>query len=159
MISLRIWWWLRSTTGSYGRFVVEIAYGKTMIHSIEVVWEILARKEWLKCRHDASPMLDIPGSTPVWAPYMIFSSFLDIKSIYYSLKIYMYYKRNTGGLWYYPDPTMYRELFNRPCCFFFKKMIHRFITVSFWVVDFIPDLCTANMVLLKLLRTYSSLLW
>ena len=75
---------LRSTTGSYGRPVIEVAYEKTMIHSIEAVWEILGRKEWLGCRHDASPMLDIPGSTLVWAPYIIFSDFQDIKT-------YMYY--------------------------------------------------------------------
>ena len=87
-----------NTTGSFGQSMVETAYGEIMIHSIEAIWEILAREEWLRCRHDASPMLDIPGSTPMWAPHMIFSSFLDIKSIYYSLKIYMYYKRNTGGL-------------------------------------------------------------
>ena len=37
----------------------------------------------LGCRHDASPMFDIPGSTPVWTPYMIFFGFYDIK-------IYMY---------------------------------------------------------------------
>ena len=61
--------------------VIEVAYGETMIHSTEVVWEMLAREEWLRCRHDASPMFDIPGSTPVWAPYMIFSGFHDIKSI------------------------------------------------------------------------------
>ena len=72
---------LRSTTGSYGRSVIEAAYGETMIHSIEVIWEILAREEWLGCRHDTSPMVDILGSTPVWAPYMIFSDFHDIKSI------------------------------------------------------------------------------
>ena len=52
-----------------------------MIHSTEAAWEMLAREEWLRCRHDASPMFDIPGSTPVWAPYMIFSGFHDIKSI------------------------------------------------------------------------------
>ena len=90
---------LRSTTDSYGRLVIDVAYGKTMILSTETVWEILAQKEWLGCRHAASPMFDIPKSTPVWAPYMIFSSFYDIKIyMYYVLKIYMYYKRNTGGL-------------------------------------------------------------
>ena len=71
--------------------VIEAAYGETMIHSIKVVWEMLAQEEWLGCRHDASPKFDIPGSTPVWASYMIFSGFHDIK-------IYLYYKRNTGGL-------------------------------------------------------------
>ena len=59
---------LRSTTGFYGQLVINVAYGETMIHSTKAVWEILAWEEWLGCRHDASPMLDIPGSTPVWAP-------------------------------------------------------------------------------------------
>ena len=43
---------------------------ETLIYSTKVVWEILAREEWLGCRHDASPMFDIPGSTPVWAQYI-----------------------------------------------------------------------------------------
>ena len=64
--------------------VIEAAYGETMIHSTEGVAEMLAQEEWLGCRHDTSPMVDIPGSTPVCAPYMIFSYFHDIK-------IYMYY--------------------------------------------------------------------
>ena len=63
---------LRSTTGFYGRPVIEIAYGETLFHSIKAVWEMKAQEEWLGCRHDASPMLDIPGSTPMWAPYIIF---------------------------------------------------------------------------------------
>ena len=81
---MRIRWWLHSTTGSYGRPVIELTYGETLIHSTEAVWEILAREEWLGCRHDTSPMVDIPESTLVWAPYMIFFGFYDIK-------IYMYY--------------------------------------------------------------------
>ena len=34
----------------------------------------------VRCRHDA-PMLNILGSTSVWASYMIFFGFHDIKSI------------------------------------------------------------------------------
>ena len=41
-------------------------------HSTEAVWEMIAREEWLGCRYDVSPMFDIPGSTPVWAHYIIF---------------------------------------------------------------------------------------
>ena len=52
-----------------------------LFHSTEVVWEMLAREEWLGCRHDASPMVDIPGSTPVWAQYMYFWFFL-IQNLY-----------------------------------------------------------------------------
>ena len=58
---------LHSTTSFYGWPVIEVAYEETMIQSIEVVWEILAREEWLGCRHDSSPIVDIPRSTPVWA--------------------------------------------------------------------------------------------
>ena len=59
----------------------------------------LAREEWLGCRHVASPMFDIPRSTPVWAPYILFSNFYDIKTyIYYVFKCIRTIKRNTGGL-------------------------------------------------------------
>ena len=79
--------------------VIEVAYGETMIHSTEAVLEILAWKEWLGCCHDASSMFDMPGSTPVWALYMIFSGFHDIKIyMYYVFKIYKYYKKKIGGL-------------------------------------------------------------
>ena len=63
---------LRSTTGSYGWRVIEVAYGETIFHSTQAVWEMVARKEWLRYRHDASPMFDLPGSKPVWAPYILF---------------------------------------------------------------------------------------
>ena len=66
---------LRNTTGSYGRPKVEAAYEEIMIYSTEAVWEILAREEWLGCRHDTSLMVDIPESTPVSAQYMVFSDF------------------------------------------------------------------------------------
>ena len=57
----------RSTTGSYDRPVIEVAYREILSHSTETVWEMVAWEEWLGCRHDASPMFDIPESTPVWA--------------------------------------------------------------------------------------------
>ena len=66
---------LRSTTGPYGRPLIEVAYGEMIFHSTEAIWEMLAREEWLGCRHDASPMFDIPRSTPVWAPSILFSNF------------------------------------------------------------------------------------
>ena len=64
--------------------MIEVAYEEIMFHSTEAVWETLAREEWLGCLHDTSPMVDIPGSTPVWAQYTMFFGFHDIK-------IYMYY--------------------------------------------------------------------
>ena len=79
--------------GSFGRPVIEVVYGETLIHSTEAVWEILAREEWLGCRHDASLMFDIPESTPVWAQY-IFFGFQGYKNLYVlCFQIYTYYKR------------------------------------------------------------------
>ena len=84
---------LRSTTGSYGRPMIEVVYREMIFHSIEAVWEMVAREEWLGCRHDTSPMFDIPGSTPVWAQY-IFSGFQGYKNLYVlCFQIYTYYKR------------------------------------------------------------------
>ena len=62
--------------------------GRYYFYSIEAVWEMIARKEWLGCQHDASPMFDIPESTPVWAPYIyiyiyIYIGFQDIKTYEY----------------------------------------------------------------------------
>ena len=87
---------LHSITGSYGWPVIEVAYGEILFHSTEVVWELIAREEWLGYRHDTSPMFDIPGSIPVWAQYILFSSFYYIKiyiHIMFLKKNYIYYKR------------------------------------------------------------------
>ena len=72
---------LRSTTGSYGRPVIEVAYGEILFHSTEAVWELIAREEWLRCRHDTTPMFDIPGSTLVWAQYVLFYGFQRYKNL------------------------------------------------------------------------------
>ena len=40
---------LRSTTGPYGRLVIEVAYEEILVHSTEAVWELVAWKEWLGC--------------------------------------------------------------------------------------------------------------
>ena len=36
---------LRSTTSSYERPVIDVAYGEMIFHITEVVWEMVARKE------------------------------------------------------------------------------------------------------------------
>ena len=70
---------LCSTTGSYERPMIEVAYEDILFHSTKVVCEMIAREEWLGCRHDTSPMFDILGSTLVWAQYILFFYFYDIK--------------------------------------------------------------------------------
>ena len=65
--------------------------GRWYFHSIEAVWEMKAQEEWLGCRHDASPMFDILGSTPVWAQCIIFSGFSYYKNLYVlCFQIYLY---------------------------------------------------------------------
>ena len=121
-----LWWWLRNTTGPYERPMIEGAYGKIMIHSTKAAWEILAREKWLGYRHDSSPMVDIPGSTPVWAQYTIFFCFHDINIyIYYVLKSICIIKRNTGGLWPRLGPTIFREGFQSPMGFKRERNIQR----------------------------------
>ena len=63
---------LRCTTCSYGRPVIEIAYGEILFHFTMAAREMVAREEWLGYQYDASLMFDIPGSTPVWAQYILF---------------------------------------------------------------------------------------
>ena len=38
---------LRSTTSFYGWPVIEVAYGETLFHSTDAVWEMKAQEEWL----------------------------------------------------------------------------------------------------------------
>ena len=103
---------LRSTTGSYGWPVIKVAYGEIMIHSTEAVWEILAREEWLGCRHNTSRMFNIPGSTPMWAPYIIFSGFHDIKISMYYVLISIRIKKNTDGLWSHLGLMKFKKYFS-----------------------------------------------
>ena len=92
---MRTQWYLRSTTNSYGRPMLEAVYGEIIVHSTEAVWEILVRKEWLGCRHDTLSMVDIPESTPVWAQYMVFFDFTNIKVLYvlYFENLYVLWKK------------------------------------------------------------------
>ena len=92
-----LWWWYVMRT--WWCYVVLRApmddlwqrshMGRWCFHSTEAIWGMIAREEWLGCRHDASPMLDIPGLTPVWAQCILFSGFQDIKTY-----VYVYYFQN-----------------------------------------------------------------
>ena len=69
---------LRNTTGPYGRPVIEVAYGEMMFSLHRGCMRDDSSEEWLGCRHDESPMLDILESTPVWAMYILFFDFFKI---------------------------------------------------------------------------------
>ena len=71
---------LRSTTGPYGRPIAEVAYGE-MLFSLHrgCMGVELGKSGWGVDM--LSPMLDIPGSTPVWAQSVLFLGFYYIKFI------------------------------------------------------------------------------
>ena len=56
---------LRSTTGPYGRPVIEVAYGEMIFSLHRGCMGDDSSGKVVGCRHDASPMSDIPESTPV----------------------------------------------------------------------------------------------
>ena len=80
---------LRSTTGSYGRPVIEVAYGEMMLSLHRGCMGMIFREEWLGCRYDALPMFDMLESTPGWAQCILFFGFQDIKTY-----VYVYYFQN-----------------------------------------------------------------
>ena len=80
---------LRSTTGPYGRPIVEVAYGEMLrsLHrgcmEVDSSGRVVGVSTW--CR----PCWDIPGSTLVWAQCTIFLSFYNIKTYNYVLNLYV----------------------------------------------------------------------
>ena len=72
---------LRSTTGPYGRPITEVAYGE-MLFSLHrgCMGVELGKSGWGVDM--LSPMLDIPGSTPVWAQFVLFFFGFSLYKIY-----------------------------------------------------------------------------
>ena len=75
---------LRSTTGPYRRPIAEVAYGEILFSLYRDCMGVKLEKSGWGVNM-MSPMLDIPGSTPVWAQYIIFLFFFK------DIKTYMYY--------------------------------------------------------------------
>ena len=67
---------LRSTTGPYGWSVIEVAYGEMIFHSTEAVWEMIAREEWLGCRHDVAHVGHTRVNTSVGSMCIVFWIFI-----------------------------------------------------------------------------------
>ena len=77
---------LGSTTSSYERPVIEVAYGEMifLLHRGCMGDDSSRRVVGVsRCRHNASPMFDIPGSTLVWAQCILFFGFLNTKTYVY----------------------------------------------------------------------------
>ena len=63
---------LRSTTGPYGRPVIEVAYGEMIFSLHRGCMRDDSSRRVVRVSVYASPMFDILGSTPVWAQCIIF---------------------------------------------------------------------------------------
>ena len=120
---MRTRWWLRSTMGFYGRTCDR-----------GCIWgdyDSLHRG----CLRDVSlgRMVGVSSwyithgqhtrdNTSVGTVYDIFSVSWYKNLYVVCFKIYMYYKRNTGGLWFHPGLMMFREGFWPPMSF--NEKIH-----------------------------------
>ena len=80
---------LRSTTGPYGRPIAEVAYGETLFSLHRGCMGVeLGKSGWGVDM--LSPMLDILGSTPVWAHLYRFGfSYYNNKYIYIVFNLYI----------------------------------------------------------------------
>ena len=79
---------LRSTMSPNGRPILEVAYGEMLFSLYRGCMGVeLGKSGWGVDM--MSPMLDIPGSTPVWAHCI---SFLDFYTIKINIYIYMVFK-------------------------------------------------------------------
>ena len=62
--------------------------GRYYVHSTEAVWELIAREEWLGCRHDVAHVGHTRVNTSVGSLYTVF--FSDFHNIKLSIYIYVY---------------------------------------------------------------------
>ena len=79
---------LRSTTGPYGRPMIEVAMGRLYFHSTETVWEMIAREEWLRCRHDVAHVGHTRVNTSLGSMCIVFWIFILKTLNIYSFQIY-----------------------------------------------------------------------
>ena len=64
---------LRSTTGPYGRLMIEVAYGEILVSLHRgCMGGMIAREEWLGCRHDVAHVGHTWVNTSVSSMYTIF---------------------------------------------------------------------------------------
>ena len=130
---MRTQWWLHSITGSYertcdrGRIWGDYnSLHQGYLRDVSLRRVVGVSLWWIThVRHTRV-------NTSVGTVYDIFW-FSWYKNLYVlCFKIYMYYKRNTGGLWLRLSPMMFRKGFRLPMSFK-EKIIHRHIVVLFWV--------------------------
>ena len=108
---------LRSTTGPYGRSMLEVAYGEILFSLHRGCMGVKLEKSGWGVDM-MSPMLDIPGSTPVWAhciPFLDFHTTLNIYIyIYMVFKLLHYIKEHWWSLTLSWPYEVQRMVFDRP---------------------------------------------
>ena len=110
--------------------------GRYYFHSTEVVWEMIAREEWLGCQHDALSMFDIPVSTPVWAQCILFW-FFKYKNLCISILISKSICSIKEHWWSLASswPDEVQRMFSTAHEFYIRVLLknHRLLTIS-WVL-------------------------
>ena len=108
---------LRSTTGPYGRPVIEVAYGEILLSlhrgcvRDDSSERVVGVSTW--CR----PCWTYPGQHQCELNVYYFLGFHTIKTYILFSKAICSIKKNTGGFWPCPDPTRFREYFRPPMSF------------------------------------------
>ena len=61
-------------------------------HSTETIWELIAREEWLGCRHDVAHVGHTQVNTSVGSMYTLFLDLyiINIKYTHIAFQIYIY---------------------------------------------------------------------
>ena len=115
-----LWWWLRSTTDSYGRLVLEAAYGEIVISlhrgclgDVSSGW-VVEVSTWC-ITYDLHTWVN----TSVGTVYMFLT--FNIKFILLCFENLYVVWNDTGGPWHCPSPTMFRECFWPPMIFSLNK--------------------------------------
>ena len=118
---------LRSTTGSYGRPMLEVVYGETLfsLHwdciGVDSSGRVVGVSAWCIAH------VDIPGSTLVWTQCITFW-FSIYKLMYicvlFSKSICSIKENNICGLWPCLDPIRFREWFQSTMNFKWKTKNH-----------------------------------
>ena len=107
---------LRGTTGPYGRPMLEVAYGEILFSLHQGCMGVkLGKSGWGVGM--MSPMLDIPGSTPVWAHCILFLDFHTTLNIYIYIwfsKLLHYIKEHWWSLTMSGPNEVQRMVFDRP---------------------------------------------
>ena len=81
-----LWWYYVVLRVPMDDLLQRSHMGRDYVHSTEAVWELIAREEWLGCRHDVAHVWTYPGQHQCGHSAYYFLSFHNIKTYIYVFK-------------------------------------------------------------------------